>query len=177
MTAAAARARSQQSTPSDQSPSSNPSVHVSAIKYAHQAAKLSHLPQDAEGTNDGSAAVEAEWITPQDPVIITADGGRLPGVPLAEAHKLDQLKDEVDVGMGKRVVEGEVSNEKGEGEKRPASPANGLPSQSDESFVPAAAAVWTSVTVTECPMRRLQMHICGSFSSLSRRHRLGLGVY
>ncbi|OBT91883.1 hypothetical protein VE01_10143 [Pseudogymnoascus verrucosus] len=130
--AAATRARTQQSTPSVQSPSSNPSVHVSAIKYAHQAAKLSHLPQDAEGTNDGAAAVEAEWITPQDPVIITADGGRLPGVPLAEAHKLDQLKDEVDVGMGKKAVEGEVggvSDEKGEGAGGSASPANGSPSQ------------------------------------------------
>ncbi|KFZ18146.1 hypothetical protein V502_04262, partial [Pseudogymnoascus sp. VKM F-4520 (FW-2644)] len=96
MSVAATRARSQQSTPSVQSTPSNTSAHVSAIKYAHQAAKLSHLPQDAEGTNDGAAAVEAEWITPQDPVIITADGGRLPGVPLAEALKLDQLKEEVD---------------------------------------------------------------------------------
>ncbi|OBT80503.1 hypothetical protein VF21_00729 [Pseudogymnoascus sp. 05NY08] len=128
MTVAATRARSQQSTPSVQSPSSSTSVHVSAIKYAHQAAKLSHLPQDAEGTNDGAAAVEAEWITPQDPVIITADGGRLPGVPLAEAHKLDQLKDEVDVGMGKGVVEeelGGVSGEKEEGAGGSATPANG----------------------------------------------------
>ncbi|KFY76721.1 hypothetical protein V498_09515, partial [Pseudogymnoascus sp. VKM F-4517 (FW-2822)] len=108
MSVAATRACSQQSTPSVQSPSSNTSAHVSALKYAHQAAKLSHLPQDAEGTNDGAAAVEADWVTPQDPVIVTADGGRLPGVPLAEARKLDQLKDEVDVGLGKGAVEGEV---------------------------------------------------------------------
>jgi pimeloyl-ACP methyl ester carboxylesterase len=123
MSVAATRARSQQSTPSVQPRSSNTSVHVSAIKYAHQAAKLSHLPQDAEGTNDGATAVDAEWITPQDPVVITADGGRLPGVPLAEARKLDQLKDEVDVGLGKGV--GEVFDEKGEGAGGSASPANG----------------------------------------------------
>lgn len=128
MSVAATRARSQQSTPSVQSAPPNTSAHVSAIKYAHQAAKLSHLPQDAEGRNDGAAAVEAEWITPQDPVIITADGGRLPGVPLAEAHKLDQLKEEVDVGLGDGVVEGqvgEVCDEKGEGAGGSTSPANG----------------------------------------------------
>lgn len=68
---------------------------VAAIKFARQAEKLSHLPQDAEGTNTGAAAVRAEWITPQDPIIVTADGGRLPTVPLAEAMKLNQLRDEI----------------------------------------------------------------------------------
>jgi pimeloyl-ACP methyl ester carboxylesterase len=48
--------------------------------------------------NTSSAAVRAEFITPQDPIIITAGGGRLPGVPLSEAHKLNMLLDEVDGG-------------------------------------------------------------------------------
>ena len=78
--------------------------------------------------------MEAEWVTPQDPVIVTADGGRLPGVPLAEARKLDQLKEEVDAGMGGGLVEvhvGEVAeegDEKGqEGQEGEGSgaPANG----------------------------------------------------
>lgn len=72
------------------------SAHVSAIKYAHQAAKLSHLPQDEDGTNDTAAAVKAEFVTPQDPIIITAGGGRLPAVPLEEAHKLNHLKAQLD---------------------------------------------------------------------------------
>lgn len=43
----------------------------------------------------GAAAVRAEWITPQDPIIVTADGGRLPTVPLAEAEKLSALREEL----------------------------------------------------------------------------------
>jgi pimeloyl-ACP methyl ester carboxylesterase len=39
--------------------------------------------------------VRAKWITPQDPIIITADGGRLPTVPLSEAIKLDELREEM----------------------------------------------------------------------------------
>lgn len=34
----------------------------------------------------------ADFVTPHDPIIITADGGRLPGVPLAEAERLNALK-------------------------------------------------------------------------------------
>jgi hypothetical protein len=68
---------------------------IAAIKYARQAKKLSHLRQDPDSNGD-SAAVKAEWITPHDPVITTAGGGRLPGVPLAEAHKLNMLRNGID---------------------------------------------------------------------------------
>jgi pimeloyl-ACP methyl ester carboxylesterase len=76
--------------------SSSSTDPLAAIKFSHQAEKLSLLQQDSNGTNEGGAAVRAEWITPHDPIIVTADGGRLPGVPLEEAHKLNQLKEEVD---------------------------------------------------------------------------------
>lgn len=97
--------------------SSNTSPRISAAEYARQAAKLSHLPQDAEGSNGGAAAVRAEWITPQDPIIVTADGGRLPEVPLEEAHKLNRLKEEVDRGFEDALHEDidEKSEEKGSG--------------------------------------------------------------
>ncbi|KAI9701980.1 MAG: hypothetical protein M1836_001324 [Candelina mexicana] len=67
-----------------------------AIRYARQAERLAHLTQDQEDETTGStAAVEAKFVTPQDPVVLTANGGRLPAVPLQEAQKLNKLKDEV----------------------------------------------------------------------------------
>ncbi|KAL1603596.1 hypothetical protein SLS60_005184 [Paraconiothyrium brasiliense] len=68
-----------------------------AIDFAHQAERLAHLAPDQEDDATGSTqAVEAKFITAQDPVIVTADGGRLPAVPIEEAKKLNQLRDEVD---------------------------------------------------------------------------------
>ena len=69
----------------------------SAIDFAHQAEKLAYLAPDQENDATGSTqAVEAKFITAQDPVIVTADGGRLPAVPVEEAKKLNALRDEVD---------------------------------------------------------------------------------
>ncbi|CAL3966375.1 unnamed protein product [Diplocarpon coronariae] len=64
---------------------------TTAIKYAHQAERLSlaALGQDSDGSG---MAVEALYITPQDAIVITGNGGRLPAVPLAEAAKLNRLK-------------------------------------------------------------------------------------
>ncbi|KAJ4345355.1 uncharacterized protein N0V89_011485 [Didymosphaeria variabile] len=68
-----------------------------AIDFAHQAERLAYLAPDQENDATGSTqAVEAKFITAQDPVIVTADGGRLPAVPIEEAKKLNQLRDEVD---------------------------------------------------------------------------------
>ena len=78
---------------------------IAAIKYAHQAEKLSHLTQDPDGSNIGAAAVRAEWITPQDPIIVTADGGRLPTVPLAEAAKLKNLREELELDGDAAVLD------------------------------------------------------------------------
>lgn len=69
----------------------------SAIDFAHQAEKLAYLSPDQENDATGSTqAVEAKFITAQDPVIVTADGGRLPAVPIEEAKKLNALRDAVD---------------------------------------------------------------------------------
>ena len=69
----------------------------SAIKFARQAERLSLLPNHNKNEESiASTAVEAKFITPQDPVIETSNGDRLPGVPPDEAQKLNKLKDEVE---------------------------------------------------------------------------------
>lgn len=75
-----------------------------AIKFAHQSEKLSlkpHHVQDDE--SQGALAVAARFITPRDPVIETANGGRLPAVPLKEALELNRLRDEVE-GKSSKVA-------------------------------------------------------------------------
>jgi pimeloyl-ACP methyl ester carboxylesterase len=71
-----------------------PTASNAAIGYAHQAEKLSLVAQDKDRDGSGTA-LEAEFITPQDAVIITGDGGRLPGVPLTEAVELNTLRAKV----------------------------------------------------------------------------------
>lgn len=68
-----------------------------AAEFRRHAEKLSLLPPDSddEKTRETSA-VEAKFITPQDPIIETADGNRLPPVPLPEAIKLNDLKEKVE---------------------------------------------------------------------------------
>jgi pimeloyl-ACP methyl ester carboxylesterase len=68
-----------------------------AIEFAKQAERLAQYTLDQENEETGSTqAVEAKFITAQDPVVITADGGRLPAVPLDEAVELNRLKDLVE---------------------------------------------------------------------------------
>ena len=68
-----------------------------AIKFTKQAEKLSLQRSDSpqKDVND-TTAVEARFITPQDPVIETANGARLPTVPLKEALKLNELREQVE---------------------------------------------------------------------------------
>ena len=90
--------------PADGSPAS-PTSPKSAIEYSNQAEKLSLAPP---GNQAGmGTALEAIYITPQDPIIKTADGGRLPGVPLAEASKLNQLKGDISGGAKEAIELGE----------------------------------------------------------------------
>ncbi|CVL01011.1 related to triacylglycerol lipase [Fusarium mangiferae] len=63
-----------------------------AVQFTQQAEKLSHQHPTGE---DPGVAIEAQFVTPHDPVIITSDGKRLPGVPLQEAHKLNVLREEL----------------------------------------------------------------------------------
>ena len=68
-----------------------------ATAFTHQSEKLSLQAHGAkDGESRGAMAVEARFITPQDPVIETANGARLPAVPLNEALELNKLRDQVD---------------------------------------------------------------------------------
>ncbi|CAN9341778.1 unnamed protein product [Alternaria alternata] len=75
----------------------NKSKTQAAADFAHQAERLGQYTPDQEDENTGSTqAVQARFITPQDPVVETANGHRLPAVPLEEATKLNQLRDSID---------------------------------------------------------------------------------
>ncbi|KAF7551632.1 hypothetical protein G7Z17_g4865 [Cylindrodendrum hubeiense] len=71
---------------------SDAKLSKNAVQFTQQAEKLSYQPLT---DSDPSIAIEAQFITPQDPIIITSDGNRLPGVPLQEAHRLNILHEEV----------------------------------------------------------------------------------
>jgi hypothetical protein len=68
-----------------------------AVDFAQQAERLGQYSPSQENDATGSTqAVEAKFVTPHDAVIQTADGGRLPAVPLEEAVKLNELRDMID---------------------------------------------------------------------------------
>ena len=70
-------------------------TNKSAVKFTQQSEKLSFRTHDiGNKSSSATAAVEARFITPVDPVIETADGSRLPTVPLKEALELNRLRDE-----------------------------------------------------------------------------------
>ncbi|KAL9469159.1 hypothetical protein ACSS6W_010853 [Trichoderma asperelloides] len=83
-----------------------------AAEFTKQSEKLSH--QRFEDPSP-AVAVQADFITPQDPVIVTSDGNRLPGVPLHEAHKLNVLREDLTQGLSKaaETKQGAVNQEKG----------------------------------------------------------------
>lgn len=72
---------------------SNTSLAESAVQFTQQAEKLSYQPPSSAPPS--AVPIQAQFVTPQDPVLVTADGGRLPGVPLREAHKLNILREEL----------------------------------------------------------------------------------
>ncbi|KAI0841978.1 alpha/beta-hydrolase [Hypoxylon sp. FL0890] len=74
-------------------PSGAGTAHT-AVEFAQQAEKLS-LQTTQDNEHAETVAVEAKFITPQDPVIVTADGNRLPPVPVEQAYKLNILKEEL----------------------------------------------------------------------------------
>ncbi|MCJ1378379.1 hypothetical protein MMC17_001477 [Xylographa soralifera] len=68
-----------------------------ATRFDRHAEKLSLLSHHEESERvSATTAVQARFVTPQDPVIETADGGRLPAVPLIEAQILNKLKNEAE---------------------------------------------------------------------------------
>lgn len=64
-----------------------------SVEFMRQAARLSHQNVDDENLD---IALEAKFITPMDPVIVTSNGHRLPGVPVEEAHKLNVLRENLE---------------------------------------------------------------------------------
>lgn len=88
----------------------------SAVEFAKQAEKLSHRKPEEE--DSAEVAVEAVFVTDHDPVIVTTEGNRLPGVPLEEAHKLNILKEDLENGEdGVREYIAEHHPEDGDGNK------------------------------------------------------------
>ena len=70
---------------------------TASIAYAKHAEKLSLLPHNASSQeNIETSAAQAKFITPQDPVIETRNGERLPAVPLAQAVKLNKLREQAE---------------------------------------------------------------------------------
>jgi pimeloyl-ACP methyl ester carboxylesterase len=68
-----------------------------ALQFAQQAERLGQYAPHQESDATGSTqAVEAKFITAQDPVIETADGKRLPAVPIEEATRLNRLRNIVE---------------------------------------------------------------------------------
>ncbi|KAG8530673.1 uncharacterized protein KY384_004028 [Bacidia gigantensis] len=68
-----------------------------AIQFTKQAEKLSLQRQDVQNPDpDPTTAIKARFITPQDPVIETANGERLPTVPLKEAIELNKRRERLE---------------------------------------------------------------------------------
>lgn len=76
------------------SPPPDELVAKTAAEFARQSEKLS-LEKSSGPENPKAAAVRAKFVTPEDAVLVTGDGHRLPSVPLPEAHKLNYLRDEL----------------------------------------------------------------------------------
>ncbi|KAF1986094.1 alpha/beta-hydrolase [Aulographum hederae CBS 113979] len=67
------------------------------IEFAQQAERLAVKTVKQEDESTGSTqAVQAKFITPQDAIVETANGGRLPAVPIQEARKLNDLRDKLE---------------------------------------------------------------------------------
>lgn len=86
-------------------------VTSAASDFAIQSEKLS-LKKPLGPKDLDSVAVKAQFVTPDDAVIVTADGNRLPTVPLQEAYKLNVLRDE----LSSKVLEERVSHKNAETE-------------------------------------------------------------
>ena len=70
-----------------------------AVDFARKAEQLSLVhpgPHKDDNEAARTTAVEAKFITESDPVIELANGDRLPAVPLTEAQRLNELKDELE---------------------------------------------------------------------------------
>lgn len=89
---------------------SNVKMATNAVLFTKQAERLSHSQL---ANSDTGLAVEARFVTPQDSVLVTSEGDRLPGVPLQEARRLNDLREAMrnDSETGQSSPEIETSNE------------------------------------------------------------------
>lgn len=83
------------------------SAEEAVVEFTHQSEKLSFQPPDSP--DNKGVAVEAIFVAPQDAVIVTSDGNRLPAVPVTEAYKLNVLRDEAERHDGVKVHVREAS--------------------------------------------------------------------
>jgi pimeloyl-ACP methyl ester carboxylesterase len=121
----------------------------SAIKFSHQAEKLSlEAPNnDSERTSSSSTAVEAKFITPLDPVIETADGNRLPAVPPDEAAELNRLKNGIErsnIGT-RRLSKSSTESKLGAGDAEPSGTDEWSSRRGDDIQEGASARLATAV--------------------------------
>ncbi|KAE9980357.1 hypothetical protein BLS_008817 [Venturia inaequalis] len=129
-----------------------------AIDFAHQAEKLAQYTRDQEtSTTASTQAVEAKFITAQDPVIITADGKRLPTVPLHEALELNRLKDRLEDGnsTGELPVKFGIREAKDgtvHGIPPPKTPNNQQPTKTDTPLSKAVPPARTNPLFPPLPM-------------------------
>jgi pimeloyl-ACP methyl ester carboxylesterase len=116
-----------------------------AIEFAHQAERLAQYSPSQEDEFTGSTQdVEAKFITGQDPVVETADGGRLPAVPIMEANRLRDILDDRDPSPNEPVQNG--TQEAKDGSIHGARPSNGESKQSTNPEAPLQQAVPPSRT-------------------------------
>ena len=103
-------------------------------KYLDHVARLSLLPPDSRNTEtQATAAAEAKFVTPLDPVIQTANGGRLPAVPVEEGLKLNELKSAVKREISEKATSSEVTigaDARLDAEPLPSKDRSGLPDSS-----------------------------------------------
>ncbi|KAL7818483.1 Alpha/Beta hydrolase protein [Trichoderma gracile] len=101
-----------------------------AAEFTKQSEKLSH---QALGNTSPAIAVQADFITPRDPVIVTSDGNRLPGVPLDEAYKLNVLREELHGQLDNGRTSSDEHHPHGEERKPHQPPQDGARKDSKET--------------------------------------------
>lgn len=121
-----------------------------AVDFVSQSEKLSlNKPISPEDPN--SVAVEAKFVTSDDAVVVTADGNRLPAVPLQEAYKLNVLKER---------LSGESSGQSADGEKKDETELAVLAHRGRNSNL-------TSKIVSKMPIGEKKSHVSAGASNIA----------
>ncbi|KAF7959875.1 hypothetical protein EAE96_001478 [Botrytis aclada] len=97
--------------------------------YAGQAAKLSHIDPEDDGSDGAGTAMRADYVTARDTVVVMEDGGRLPGPPLEESERLNGLRRQARGIGGNMISEAEGAEEIVGEENRLAAGGRGKDSQ------------------------------------------------